>query len=63
MQVDILEETIKKLLKDDILPKFIYCVPTFQNPAGVVMSDSRKKKLIDIANEYDLVVIEDDPYG
>jgi 2-aminoadipate transaminase len=59
---DILEDKIKELLKDDITPKFIYTVPTFQNPAGVVMSESRRKKLIDISNEYDLIVIEDDPY-
>ena len=63
MRIDVLEETIKKLLKEDILPKFIYVVPTFQNPAGVVMPESSRKKLIDIANEYDLVIIEDDPYG
>lgn len=63
MRTDILEETIKKLLKDDIIPKFIYVVPTFQNPAGVIMPESRRKKLIDIANEYDLVIFEDDPYG
>ena len=63
MNVDLLDEIIKKLLKDDILPKFIYVIPTFQNPAGVVMPESRRKKLIDIANEYDLVIIEDDPYG
>jgi len=63
MQMDILEDTIKKLLKDDIIPKFIYVVPTFQNPAGVVMSESRRKKLIDIANEYDLLIVEDDPYS
>lgn len=63
MRVDVLEDTIKKLLKKDILPKFIYVVPTFQNPAGVVMPESRRKQLIDIANEYDLVIVEDDPYG
>ncbi|HDM66853.1 MAG TPA: PLP-dependent aminotransferase family protein [Thermoplasmatales archaeon] len=63
MRVDILEETIKELLKEDITPKFIYVVPTFQNPAGVVMSEKRRKQLIDIANEYDLVIVEDDPYG
>jgi len=62
MRIDILEETIKKLLKEDILPKFIYTVPTFQNPAGVVLPESRRKKLIDIANEYDLLIVEDDPY-
>jgi len=63
MRVDILEETVKKLLKDKIIPKFIYVIPTFQNPAGVIMPESRRKKLIDIANEYDLVIVEDDPYS
>ncbi len=63
MITDVLEETIKKLLKDEITPKFIYVIPTFQNPAGVVMPESRRKKLIDIASEYDLVIVEDDPYG
>ncbi len=63
MRVDILEDKIKKLLKDDIIPKFIYVVPTFQNPAGVIMPEKRRKKLINIANEYDLVIVEDDPYG
>ena len=63
MNVDLLEEKIKELLKNDVLPKFIYVIPTFQNPAGVVMPESRRKKLVDIANEYDLVIVEDDPYG
>ena len=63
MRIDILEEQIKKLQKENITPKFIYVVPTFQNPAGVVMPEKRRKKLIDIANEHDLVIIEDDPYG
>ena len=63
MRVDILEENIKNLQKENIIPKFVYVVPTFQNPAGVIMSENRRKKLIDIANEYDLIIIEDDPYG
>jgi len=63
LQVDVLEEKIKELLKKEITPKFIYTVPTFQNPAGVIMPESRRKKLIDIANQYDLVIVEDDPYG
>ena len=57
------EEKIKELLKEDFTPKFIYAVPTFQNPAGVVMPESRRKKLIDVAKEYDLVIVEDDPYS
>jgi len=63
MRVDLLEEKIKELLKKEITPKFIYTVPTFQNPAGVIMPESRRKKLVNIANEYDLVIVEDDPYG
>lgn len=63
MIMDALEEKIKNLQKENLTPKFIYSVPTFQNPAGVVMPESRRKKLIDIANEYDLVIVEDDPYS
>jgi len=63
MQVDLLEEKIKELTKQGMLVKFIYTVPTFQNPAGTVMPESRRKKLVDIAHEYNLVIIEDDPYG
>jgi len=63
MRVDILEDTIKDMISEDIIPKFIYVVPTFQNPAGVVMPEKRRKELIDVAHEYDLVIVEDDPYG
>jgi 2-aminoadipate transaminase len=63
MQVDLLEEKIKELVKQDMTVKFVYTVPTFQNPAGTVMPESRRKKLIEIAHEYNLVIIEDDPYG
>ena len=63
MRMDVLEETIKDLLKQNTTPKFIYTVPTFQNPAGVMMPEKRRKQLIDIAHEYDLIIVEDDPYG
>ena len=63
MQVDLLEEKIKELIKQDMTVKFVYAVPTFQNPAGTVMPESRRKKLIDIAHEYNLIIVEDDPYG
>lgn len=63
MKIDVLEDTLKKLRNENIFPKFVYVVPTFQNPAGVIMSESRRKKIVDLANEYDFIVIEDDPYG
>ncbi|PKK86543.1 MAG: aminotransferase [Thermoplasmata archaeon HGW-Thermoplasmata-1] len=63
MNTDFLEERVTELKKMGITPKFIYTIPNFQNPSGVVMSESRRKKMVDIAAEHDLVVIEDDPYG
>ena len=63
MIVDLVEDKINEMKKDQIVPKFIYVVPTFQNPAGVVMSEKRRKRLIDIAHDYNFVIIEDDPYG
>ena len=63
MRVDLLEEKIKELIKQDMSVKFIYTIPTFQNPAGTVMPESRRKKLVEIAHEYNLIIIEDDPYG
>ncbi len=63
MRVDLLEEKIKELIKQDMSVKFIYTIPTFQNPAGTVMPESRRKKLVEIAHEHNLIIIEDDPYG
>jgi 2-aminoadipate transaminase len=63
MRVDLLEEKIKELIKQDMSIKFIYAIPTFQNPAGTVMPESRRKKMVEIAHEYNLIIIEDDPYG
>jgi 2-aminoadipate transaminase len=58
--VDNLEETLKKMKNP---PKFLYTVPTFQNPAGVTMPEKRRKKLVALACEYDFVIMEDNPYG
>jgi 2-aminoadipate transaminase len=63
MQMDMLEERLKELQKAKIRPKFVYTVPNFHNPAGVTMTLERRKKLIELAHQYDLLIIEDDPYG
>lgn len=44
------------------LPKFIYEVPNGHNPAGVALSKARRKHMIEIANRFDLLIVEDDPY-
>src|SRR5919198_642408 len=63
MRVDLLEETLDRLERDGRRPKFIYTVPTFQNPAGVTMSLARRRRLVEIAHERELLVLEDNPYG
>jgi 2-aminoadipate transaminase len=63
MRVDLLEETLVQLDREQRRPKFIYTVPTFQNPAGVTLSLPRRKRLVEIARERELLVLEDNPYG
>ena len=43
-------------------PKFLYVVPTFQNPTGATMPLAHRERLIALAHAHDLVIIEDDPY-
>ncbi|MEA2155915.1 MAG: 2-aminoadipate transaminase [Solirubrobacteraceae bacterium] len=44
-------------------PKFLYLVPTFQNPTGRTLPDARRRRLAEVAAEHGLWVVEDDPYG
>ncbi|HDN50446.1 MAG TPA: PLP-dependent aminotransferase family protein [Thermoplasmatales archaeon] len=63
MKVDVLEETIKKLKAEGKRVKLIYTVPTFQNPAGVELSEERRKRMLELAMEHDILVVEDEPYS
>ena len=63
MRVDLLEDTLDRLERDGRRPKFIYTVPSFQNPAGVTMSQARRRRLVEVAHERELLVLEDNPYG
>jgi 2-aminoadipate transaminase len=63
MRVDLLEETLDRLDREGRRPKFIYTVPSFQNPAGVTMSQPRRHRLVELAHERELLVLEDNPYG
>lgn len=44
-------------------PAFLYVIPTFQNPTGRSLSFVRRRRLLELAAEHDLLVLEDDPYG
>jgi len=63
MRVDLLEDTLDRLDRDGRRPKFIYTVPSFQNPAGVTMSAPRRQRLVEVAHERELLILEDNPYG
>ena len=58
MVVDELEAAIQRCR-----PKFVYVLPNFHNPAGVSLSEERRKQLVEIVLKYDLFIVEDDPYG
>jgi 2-aminoadipate transaminase len=63
MRVDLLEEALEQLDREGRRPKFIYTVPSFQNPAGVTMSEPRRRRLVEVAHRQELLVLEDNPYG
>lgn len=63
LDVDALEEKLRLLCKQKALPKFIYAIPNFQNPTGVTLSRPRRERLTALLEEYDLLLVEDDPYG
>lgn len=56
--IDRLEKAIKRTK-----PKIIYTIPTYQNPTGLSLSLQRRKELLELANKYQVPILEDDPYG
>jgi 2-aminoadipate transaminase len=58
----ILPSALRGALKNQ-RPSFLYLMPNFQNPTGVSLSLERRREIVDIANNNDLLLVEDDPYG
>jgi 2-aminoadipate transaminase len=63
IDIESLRRNLKRLHRTGITPKFLYAVATFQNPSGESISLEHRKELIEIASEYDFLIIEDDPYS
>ncbi len=63
MRMDVLRAELERLDREGRVPKFIYTVPSFQNPAGVTMALDRRRELVKLAKERELLVLEDNPYG
>lgn len=56
-------EDLERILKNNDNVKFIYLIPDFQNPSGKTWSVDRRKKLVKLANKYNTIIVEDNPYG
>ena len=56
-------EALEKALQTEKNVKFIYTIPNFQNPSGITMSLEKRKKLYDLAKQYGVMILEDNPYG
>lgn len=58
----LMEQEIKRLADKGKRAKFIYVIPDFQNPSGITLTLERRHQLIELAEKYDLIIIEDSPY-
>jgi 2-aminoadipate transaminase len=63
MDPDSLEEKIRLLQMHGRSAELLYLIPAFQNPSGVTLSLERRRRIMEIATEYDMLVIEDAPYS
>lgn len=62
MRMDLLEKVLTRLAKRKKKPKFIYVVPDFQNPSGITMTVERRKRLLELAYQHEIPILEDSPY-
>jgi DNA-binding transcriptional MocR family regulator len=62
LDVDALETLLVELRARGVRPKFIYCIPTFQNPTGATLSLQRRERLVQLAAAHGVLVVEDDAY-
>ena len=56
-------EGLEKALKENPSTRFIYTIPNFQNPSGITMSLEKRKAMYDLAKKYQVLILEDNPYG
>jgi 2-aminoadipate transaminase len=63
LRTDLIKDAIEGLRNDGRRVKAVYVIPNFQNPSGVTLSLDRRKQLIDLAERFQFMIFEDDPYG
>src|SRR5262249_43950159 len=63
MRMDVLEAKLKELKARGVTPKYIYTIPTVQNPTGSIMPVDRRQKMIALARQYGTMIFEDECYS
>ncbi len=63
MRMDALKSKLAELKKKGVTPKYIYTIPTVQNPTGSIMPETRRKEMIALAREYGVMIFEDECYS
>jgi 2-aminoadipate transaminase len=63
MRIDVLANELAALKQRNIKPKYIYTIPTVQNPTGTIMPEERRRALLQLATEYGVPIFEDDCYA
>jgi len=63
MDPDALEAELRKLASEGKAAKLLYMVPSFQNPTSTMLTVERRKRVLELAEEHDFLVVEDNPYG
>jgi 2-aminoadipate transaminase len=63
LRLDILKQKLEELKKQGIKPKYIYTIPTVQNPTGAIMGEARRRELIGLAAEHGVMIFEDECYS
>ena len=63
MRMDVLADTLADLKRRGVTPKYIYTIPTVQNPTGTIMPESRRLELLGLAEQYGIPIFEDDCYA
>ena len=63
IRIDTLQGILEELRGKGVRPKFIYTIPTVQNPTGAVMSEGRRRELLELAARFEVPIFEDDCYA
>src|SRR5262249_30483369 len=63
MRMDALKAKLAELKAKGVTPKYIYTIPTVQNPTGSIMPEARRQEMIALAREYGTMIFEDECYS